>query len=90
MRFYERGRELKGREGEIRIVRKFLFFSERFGENKTRWLEFADIVEQVNYNEGCWDYSESWYWHRIGFADEFFVSKDGMCGIFNKKEVING
>jgi hypothetical protein len=61
---------LRDQQDKLRVVRKFLFLPRTFDSEKTRWLEFAWIVEQVQrycYGEGgAW----KWEWVEIGFADE--------------------
>lgn len=60
---------LKDKIGECRRVRKFLFIPRSFNSNKTRWLEYTDIVEQVQWYEGS-SYHRYLGWIEIGFADE--------------------
>lgn len=72
MRFNNRF-TLKSREGEQRIVKKFLFFPRNFGQSVTRWLETANIIEEVQMVEIigflniCNTYS--WKWIEVGFYD---------------------
>ena len=54
------------RLGERRIVRKFLLIPRTFGRTRIRWLEFADILEQVKYK---WD-SNGCRWVEIDFYDD--------------------
>lgn len=71
MRF-KSGFELMSREGEHRVVRKFLWRPRQFGIVETRWLEFARVREQVckidiggNSQWGKYRYD----WVEYGFAD---------------------
>ena len=62
---------LKDREGEERIVTKFLLFPRRFESNKWRWLERADIIERVCKVDvgGSMEWGNySWKWEEVGFA----------------------
>lgn len=61
---------LKKRAGEIRIKRKFLFFPRTFNGKFTRWLEFADIKEQITKVDvgGSMEWGNyAWRWIEIGF-----------------------
>jgi hypothetical protein len=72
MRFKSRY-SLKEQEGQTRIVRKFLFLPRHFGEDKEwRWLEYADIIEQVYPVDvgGSMIYKYDWVWIEMGFADK--------------------
>lgn len=62
---------LKPRIGETRVVRKFLILPRTFNSTKTRWLEYAYIVEQVKELSGA-DWSYYLGWGEIAFADEYF------------------
>jgi hypothetical protein len=63
---------LKDREGETRVVRKFLFFPRRFHNDPLwQWMVWADIVEQVRKvdigGSGEWG-NYAWRWCEIGFT----------------------
>lgn len=62
---------LQAREGEERVVRKFLLWPRGFEAKEWRWLEWADLVEKVTKIDvggsmqwGCY----AWKWVEIGFA----------------------
>ena len=79
---------LKHREGETRIVTKFLLFPRCFG-GQTRWLEKADIVEEVKKIDvgGSMEWGNyAWRWHEIAFAGELPRDLDGCAGVW-KEEV---
>lgn len=65
---------LKSREGERRARRKFLLLPRQFGEDvEWRWLEWADVTEEVCRRDvggsgewGCYE----WRWCEVGFARE--------------------
>lgn len=62
---------LKHRLGERRIVRKFLWWPRRFDGSHWRWLEYADIVEEVCEVDvgGSMDWGNySYEWREVGFA----------------------
>lgn len=62
MRFNS-GYALTDREGERRVVRKFLLCPRCFEYDKQwRWLEYADILEEVKHD------GYTWKWVEIGFA----------------------
>jgi hypothetical protein len=63
---------LKDREGETRVVRKFLFFPRCFHNDPFwKWMVWADVVEQVRKvdigGSGEWG-NYAWRWCEIGFA----------------------
>lgn len=63
---------LRPRLGEERVVRKFLLFPRRFNRRFTRWLEYANIIEQVQQVDvgGSNEYGNYAYqWVEVGFAD---------------------
>jgi hypothetical protein len=63
---------LKDREGEKKITRKFLLWPRTFEEGKTRWFEFAYIVEEVmkvDVGGSCQWGVYAWQWVEIGFTD---------------------
>lgn len=63
---------LKDRDGERRTRRKFLIIPRSLGCKEWRWLEFADIVEEVTAvdvgGSDEWD-NYSYEWVEIAFAD---------------------
>ncbi len=63
---------LKPREGETRIKRKFLFYPRKLDTDHWRWLEFANVIEQVCKvdigGSGQWGHY-GWYWCGIAFKD---------------------
>lgn len=64
MRYISKQKDLRNRLHERRTVRKFLFWPRSFDySTEGRWLEFADIVEEV---EACRD---RYYWKEIAFAN---------------------
>lgn len=69
MKFNCKQNILKDKIGECRTVRKFLIFPRSFNSKKTRWLEFADIVEQVTLIPDA-NWTSFLAWDEIGFADE--------------------
>jgi len=64
---------LKPREGEKRVVSKFLWLPRCFEGRHTRWLERADIIEEVKKMDvggsGEWG-NYAWQWREVGFAEE--------------------
>lgn len=63
---------LKEREGERRVVHKFLLLPRRFKEKHVRWLEYANIIEQVksvNISGSTIFSNYAWRWVEVGFAD---------------------
>jgi hypothetical protein len=54
-------------KGTLRVVRKFLICPRRWGR-ESRWLEYADIVEQFTPSWPCKECRQG-YWKEIGFAD---------------------
>lgn len=64
---------LKDREGEERVRRKFLLLPRQLGESKEwRWLEYANIIEQVRRVDvgGSMEWGRyTWVWLEVGFAD---------------------
>lgn len=63
------------KQGEVRIVTKFLLFPTRLG-NETRWLERATIRQQLFHHLDWTTGSEWWQWHSMSFVD----SCDCYCG----------
>ena len=65
--------QLKDREGEQRTVRKFLLWPRRFRTGNWRWLEYADIVEEIVAVDigGHFEWGKyKWVWVEQYFADE--------------------
>jgi len=63
---------LKPREGEERMVRKFLWWPRSFGGEK-RWMEWCNIVEMVLRIDvgGSMEWGNyAWRWCETGFADQ--------------------
>jgi hypothetical protein len=65
---------LKDREGETRVVRKFLFWPRLLQKDKHwRWLEFANIKEQVLKvdigGSGEWG-TYAWEWREVAFVED--------------------
>lgn len=56
------------RQGEERIVRKFLWCPRQFGYSEIRWLEFANIREVIK-EEDC-KFSYTYRWVETGFENE--------------------
>lgn len=73
MRYANEQTDLACRVGERRTVRRFLLMPRHYTNSKSkRWLEYADIVEEVRstiYYQGLCIYY-SYGWEEIGFADE--------------------
>lgn len=72
MKWYDlKYKKKEHKEGDTRIVRKFLFLPTTFN-HETRWLEFADILEEY-YNEKVQQYYGIYTtvgkWKAIGFLD---------------------
>lgn len=64
---------LKDCLGEQRIKRKFLLFPRRFTAAEWRWLEYADITEEVCEVDvgGSMEWGNFAYrWVEVGFADQ--------------------
>jgi|PlaIllAssembly_1097288.scaffolds.fasta_scaffold00001_29 hypothetical protein len=66
--------ELKDREGEKKIVRKFLWFPCAFNDDKEhRWLETADVVYRVQrvytFLNFVFSTGSGWKWRPIRFAN---------------------
>ena len=64
---------LKEKEGEERILKKFLWLPRQFGEDtEYRWLETAWIRERVcRVNGGSFEWGiDEWKWCEVGFANE--------------------
>lgn len=59
---------LKDREGEERIVRKFLWLPTSLHGEYVRWLEFANIKQQVVRSVDECGYG--WYWCDVGFVEQ--------------------
>jgi hypothetical protein len=70
---YESEWFLSDKIGQRRVVRKFLLLPRNFNDGKySRWLEYADIVEEVKmvfHVVEPWGYDRP-EWVEIGFADE--------------------
>lgn len=66
---------LKDREGEEKIVRKFLWFPLYFGEEKEQyWLEIADVVykiKKINVGEYFSKYRWKWRKDRFPTAEDY-------------------
>ena len=71
---------LRSREGETRVVRKFLFWPRKidiisinFRDTQWRWLEFINVKEQVvpvNISES-WPWNDyTWKWREIAFVED--------------------
>jgi hypothetical protein len=84
MRFRNR-KSLREREGETRVVRKFLWWPRSLGTGETRWLEFARITEKVfgirapfGFGQAAYVYLHGeapgsfigWEWREVGFAPD--------------------
>lgn len=65
---------LKDREGEEKVVRKFLWFPAAFNQDtKRRWLEYADVVYEVKKIDTGWSCewsSYAWRWQATRFAND--------------------
>ena len=63
---------LRDREGETRVVRKFLLWPRTFNSTHTRWLVYANIIEVIQRidigGSGEWG-SYKWSWCETGFDD---------------------
>jgi len=72
---FKSGYFLEDKLGKRRIVRKFLLFPRTFNSKRTRWLERADILEEVIKIPGEWG---RWIyrWGEVGFADEMLGSSE--------------
>ena len=73
MRYANKQTHRACRFGEERTVRKFLLMPRHYTNSKSkRWLEYADIVEQVERTIlGRYGILYDFYeWVEIGFADE--------------------
>lgn len=75
MRYADAQVDLACRVGERRTVRKFLLLPRRYANSKhSRWLEYADIVEEVSSKRVVQVTTMvtyvQYYWKEIGFADE--------------------
>jgi len=70
---WNNGFTLKKRAGEKRIVRKFLLWPRSFKEEKTRWLEWANIEEEIMQvdigGSGEWG-KYAWKWIEVKFTDD--------------------
>ena len=63
---------LKDRLGEKRVRRKFLLMPRSFRTGESRWLEWADVVEEILEIDvgGSMEWGEYAYrWREVGFAD---------------------
>lgn len=79
---------LKDRQGETRVVRKFLIFPRTFESSRTRWFEYASIVEEVLQIDvgGSMEWGNYAYrWREIGFASEPEDLPDGLAAVWNEK-----
>lgn len=82
---------LKDRLGEQRVWRRFLWWPRQFGAGATRWLEWADVVEEVVEMDvgGSGQWGEYAYeWRAVGFADEVEIvpSVGGSAAWIPKRE----
>jgi len=69
-----KNRNLRRREGETRVVKKFLLIPRMFNSEYGRWLEYANIVERVMCVRDL-NCEPEWKWIEIGFADEIINKK---------------
>jgi len=61
---------LRGQRHEYRTVKKFLWLPKSFDEEKTRWLEYAYIKQQVRATYSAYSYCIKGYsWKDVGFDD---------------------
>lgn len=59
---------------EKRVVKRFLWFPKRFDESEVRWLEFAYILQSVDWEYSMiYDNKKNFFWR-----DRSFVDKDLM------------
>ena len=61
------------RKGERRVVRKFLWFPRCFGGHEWRWLEHAEVVQEVKEIDigGSGEWGNYIYcWVDVGFVHE--------------------
>ncbi len=75
MRWFREGMALKSQEGNRRIRKGvFLCLPTSFDEVEVRWLEKADLVEEVKKvdvgGSSEWGYYE-WRWVPIAFAESY-------------------
>ena len=64
---------LRSREGETRVVRKFLFWPRKIGDTQWRWLEFVNIKEiilQVDISKSCEWTDYTWKWREVAFMGD--------------------
>ncbi len=86
---------LKDRQGESKIVRKFLWIPTAFAsEKESRWLEVADVVYTIKrVARGDWDTNNIWKWRKDRFAtdkdyaDLPFESSVDLEDVFEKYSV---
>jgi hypothetical protein len=80
---------LKPREGEERVVNKFLLWPRCFGGRSTRWLRRADIVERVVKvdvgGSGEWG-NYAWKWVEVAFAKEMPIEIVGCLEVWDERE----
>lgn len=90
---------LKSREGEEKIVRKFLLFPLYFDEEKvSRWLEVADVVYKIKkLNIGDHFSVYTWKWQKERYATDedyrrlsFERQFDGMSIFLKGRSFIEG
>ena len=65
-----RKESLKSREGETRVVRKFLLWPRHLGSDEWRWLCYADIVEKIVAHDvgGSMEWGNyAWKWTETAF-----------------------
>lgn len=64
--------ELKDREGEEKIIRKFLWFPTSFDDDKEGvWLDVADVVYKIKKIDVGDHYSvDKWVWRKERFATD--------------------
>lgn len=81
---------LKPRVGEKRVVSKFLLWPRCFGGRSTRWLERADIIEQVMRVDvgGSMEWGNyAWKWVEIGFAGEMPLDVTDCMEIWQEEQL---
>jgi len=79
---------LKSREGEQRIVKKFLLWPRTFDSNRTRWFEYAHITEEVlkmDVGGSCEWGNYAWQWREVGFASEPEGLPEGLAAVWDEK-----
>lgn len=79
---------LKSREGETRVVRKFLIWPRTFESERTRWMEYADITEEIMRVDvgGSMEWGNyAWKWVETGFASEPEDLPKGLAAIWRER-----